>query len=165
MNNMDSVYISQKEIRWCNLTDQVYVCSSLQLNNKCITIICFFHLTPCRGGSSLLVLLSQEFTDEVIKLHARRACESPPKTALTQLGVWGRWEFPNGVWGETPETNANLEVLSSKTPFLMSINQLVQYSTCCNMQHTTLHITCITCETLLNVVKNGIKKFCKKKKK
>ena len=27
-----------------------------------------------RGGSSLLVLLSQEFNDEVIKLHARRAC-------------------------------------------------------------------------------------------
>ena len=70
-----------------------------------------------RGGSSLLVLLSQEFTDEVIKLHARRACESPQKTALTQLGVWGRWESPNGVWGETPETNANLGFLSSKTPF------------------------------------------------
>ena len=25
--------------------------------------------------------------------------------------------------------------------------------------------TCITCETLLNVVKNGRKKFCRKKKK
>ena len=30
------------------------------------------------------------------------------------------------------------------------------------MQHMTLHITC---ETLLNVVKNGSKKFCQKKKK
>ena len=42
-----------------------------------------------RGGSSLLVLLSQEFNDEVIKLHARRACESTPRAALIQLGVWG----------------------------------------------------------------------------
>ena len=73
-----------------------------------------------RGGSSLLVLLSQEFNDEVMKLHACRTCESPPKAVLMQLGVWGA----HGVWGETPEANANLEVLSSKTPVLMSINQI-----------------------------------------
>ena len=70
-----------------------------------------------RGGSSLLVLLSQEFNDEVIKLHARRACESTPKVALIQLGVWGALG-----------ANANLEVLSSKTPFLMSINQIKNLS-------------------------------------
>ena len=39
-------------------------------------------------------------------------------------GLGGVESPPNGVWGETPETNANLEVLSSKTPFLMSINQI-----------------------------------------
>ena len=50
-----------------------------------------------RGGSSLLVLLSQEFNDEVIKLHARRACESTPKAALIQLGVWGALGGPQ--WG------------------------------------------------------------------
>ena len=33
------------------------------------------------------------------------------------------------------------------------------------MQHTTLHITCITCETLFKCGKNGRKNFAKKKKK
>ena len=50
-----------------------------------------------RGGSSLLVLLSQEFNDEVIKLHARRACKSTPKASLMQLGVWGALKAPQ--WG------------------------------------------------------------------
>ena len=48
----------------------------------------FYSVILFRGGSSLLALLSQEFNDEVIKLHARRIQTFQKDCTLDQVIVY-----------------------------------------------------------------------------